>query len=113
MTSEELMRVAIESLARGNPEPYETALHDNVTWRAPAPPDEPESDGVRLGRDSVVELLDKTAQAMADFHAQWHARDIVSRGDIVWGSFDSEDGAEHLVRWRMQDGKIIHARTFR
>jgi hypothetical protein len=111
MTSEELMRTAIEALGRGDAAPYEAALHDNVIWRSAREPD-PDSDG--QGRENVTVLLEKIASATTDFRRHWHARDIVSRGDIVWGLFDAEDSetAEMLVRWRMQDGKIVYAQTF-
>src|SRR5262249_42862676 len=114
MTStEDLMRTAIEALGRGDAAPYEAALHDNVVWRSAREPD-PDSDGTHQGRQNVVAQLEKIAAATADFRRQWHARHIVSRGDIVWGLFDSEDSdtAEMLVRWRMQDGKIVYAQTF-
>ncbi len=110
---EELMKTAIEALGRGDAAPYEAALHDNVVWRSAREPD-PQSDGTHQGRENVAALLEKIATATTDFRRQWHARDIVSRGDIVWGLFDAEDSdsTEMLVRWRMQDGKIVYAQTF-
>ncbi len=110
-SSEDLMRTAIEALGRGDAAPYEAALHDDVIWRSARAP-APDADG--QGRETVTALLEKIASATTDFRRQWHARDIVSRGDIVWGLFDAEDGEtpELLVRWRMQDGKIVYAQTF-
>jgi ketosteroid isomerase-like protein len=109
------MKQAVEALGRGDAAPYEAVLHDNVVWRSPAFDVDPDADGVRLGRDSVSALLEKIAEATADFSAQWRARDIVSRGDIVWGVFGNDNAPGNsgmMVRWRMQDGKIIHAQTF-
>ncbi len=107
MFSKELMKQAVEALSRGDATPYEAVLHEDVVWCAP-------DSAMHQGREEVAALLKKIADATA---APCLAREIVSRGEVVWGMFDAArddaTGATSvLVRWRLRDGKIVHAQTF-
>ena len=128
MTPEEdLMKTVIEAWGQADVRPVFSALDDNVTWiSAAARWDERlRSGGIHRGRGNVIALLSKISTAF--FNHACTTKEIVSRGEIVWGLFQvasiyaaPSDGyvvrrpvnLEMALRWRIRSGRIIDAQTF-
>jgi ketosteroid isomerase-like protein len=119
------MKTVVEAWGKGDISPARAALDDDVVWISAATDwdNRLRSGGVHRGRASVIALLSKIATGY--FNVACKAKEIVSKGDIVWGLFDFRaryvgDGdqpdrmvaTEMAFRWRVHDGKIVEAQTF-
>ena len=125
MTSEQLMKTAIEAWGQGDLDPLRAVLDDDIVWISASAEwdDRLHSGGVQRGRASVIALLAKVATAFIP--SGCIAKEIVSQGEIVWGlfavrgsSFGGREEAnktvvtELAIRWRVRDGKVIEHQAF-
>jgi len=128
MTPEEqLMKTVIEAWGEADVGPVREALDENVIWKSASSCDNGtfRFGGVYLGRANVLTLLSTLSTSY--FFRRYVAKEIVSRGEIVWGLFDV-DGSyvppgvheierkliqfEIAFRWRIHNGKILEAQSF-
>jgi len=126
-SSEQLMKDVVEAWGRADLAPFKAAVHDDIVWRSAATTwnDRLRSGGVHRGKPAVMALLSKISTAFFNTHST--AREIVSKGEIVWGLFDYEAvyrpvgepdrPARHVqfetaYRMRIHDGKIIEWQSF-
>lgn len=127
MTQEErLMKDVVEAWGRADIGPIFAALDDNVVWKSASTGGEGRFrfGGEYRGRQSVVALLSKISTAY--FFSRYETKEVVSKGDVVWGLFVSHGTyspvgerkpavpfvLEQAMRWRIRDGKIVEAQTF-
>ena len=125
MTSEQLMKNAIEAWGRGDLGPLRAAIDDDIVWISASTEwdDRLRSGGVHRGRASVIALLSKVATAFIP--SACTAKEIVSSGEIVWGVFgisgrnlggredaDKTIASELAIRWRVRDGKVLEHQAF-
>jgi ketosteroid isomerase-like protein len=122
---EELMRVVTAAFETGDLRPLLSAVHPEIVWKAASPHTSLfRFGGVHHRREGV---LDVTAQIAMDYvFRKFKPREIVAKGDIVWGLFEVEAVFEFqngkpgpkpveleiAIRWRLKDGKIIEHQAF-
>jgi ketosteroid isomerase-like protein len=122
---EELMRVVTAAFEAGDLRPLLSAVHKDIVWKAASPRTNLfRFGGVHQKREGV---LDVTAQIAMDYvFRRFKPREILARGDVVWGLFDVEADFEFqsgkpgpkpvrleiAIRWRLKDGKIIEHQAF-
>ena len=121
------MKTVIEAWGEADLAPVRRALDANVVWRSASSCDGGafRFGGVYRGRDNVIELLSTLSTSY--FFREYTAKEIVSKGEIVWGLFDvrgsylpssrrGEDGRpiafETAFRWRIRGGRILEAQSF-
>jgi ketosteroid isomerase-like protein len=122
-----LMKTVVEAWGQADLEPVRAALDENVVWKSASTCKDGvfRFGGVYRGKSNVLALL---ALLSANYFFQRYTmKEIISRGEIVWGLFDT-DGAyiptggsdedrkpihfETAFRWRIRDGKILEAQSF-
>jgi len=122
---EELMRVVTAAFAEGDLRPLLDAVHKDIVWKASSPDSSLfRFGGVHKRRTGVMEV---TGELAAEYiFSRMDPKEIVSKGDLVWGLFDVEIkhkpvGDERVypvvrlemaIRWRMKDGKVIEHQAF-
>jgi ketosteroid isomerase-like protein len=121
------MKTVVEAWGQADLDPVRAALDDDVVWKSASTCKDGvfRFGGVYRGKSSVLALL---ALLSTNYFFQRYAmKEIISRGDIVWGLFDT-DGVfiptggrdedrrpirfETAFRWRIRDGKILEAQSF-
>lgn len=122
---EELMRVVATAFGAGDLRPLLAAVHKDIVWKAASPHTNLfRFGGVHQKREGV---MDVTAQIAMDYaFRSFKPREIIAKGDVVWGLFDVEADSEYrggksppkpvkldiAIRWRLKDGKIIEHQAF-
>ena len=133
---EELMRVVVAAFEEGDLKPLLGAVHKDIVWKAASPHTNLfRFGGVHHTREGV---MDVTAQIAMDYvFRSFKPREIVAKGDVVWGLFEVEADFEFesgkpgqglkqrsdrpeirpvkldiAIRWRLKDGKIIEHQAF-
>jgi len=120
------MKDALEAFGRADVGPIFAALDDNVVWKSAALETRSKFrfGGEYRGRENVVALLSKISTAY--FFSECETREVVSKGEIVWGHFlfrgrYAPVGTDRIplpivlemaLRWRIRDGRIVEAQTF-
>jgi ketosteroid isomerase-like protein len=125
--AEELMRRVAEAFERADLRPLFDAIDgEKIVWKSGSVREGPFRFGGRYAkREGVVEL---TSQLAAAYRFRYFTpKEIVSKGDVVWGLFDvagdflaNGDGAgearpfrfECAIRWRLQNSRIVEHQTF-
>ncbi|MDR3485285.1 MAG: nuclear transport factor 2 family protein [Bradyrhizobium sp.] len=122
---EELMRVVSAAFAEGDLRPLFSAVHRDIVWKAASP-------HVNLFRFGGVHerrtgVMNVTGEISSEYiFRRLDPKEIVAKGDVVWGLFDAEIkyqpvGNKHTyddiqlefaIRWRIKDGKIIEHQAF-
>lgn len=120
-----LMRAVAEGFEQADLTPLLDSVSDDIVWKsAVTTPGWFRFGGVYRGRSGVVQLTAQLATAYL-FH-RLRPRDIVAKGDTVWGAF--EVAADYLpdrtssfsrpiafdcaFRWRLRRGKIVEHQGF-
>lgn len=122
---EKLMRVVTAAFGAGDLRPLLAAVHKDIVWKAASPHTNLfRFGGVHQKREGV---MDVTAQIAMDYaFRSFKPREIVAKGDVVWGLFDVEADSEYrggkalpkpvkldiAIRWQLKDGKIIEHQAF-
>ena len=121
------MKSCMEAWGLADAGPVTAALHDDVVWiSANAQWDDRLcSGGVYRGRALAIAQLSKLSTAY--FIKTCTAKEVVSKGEIVWGIFQMTGtyapvsrpdtvpksvNWELAMRWRVRDGKILDAQAF-
>jgi ketosteroid isomerase-like protein len=122
---EELMRVVTAAFAVGDMRPLLAAVHKDIVWKASSPNANLfRFGGVHERRTGVMEVTGKLASEYV--FRRLDAKEIVAKGDMVWGLFDVELRYqpvgnkrsypdlefEMAIRWRLKDGKVIEHQAF-
>ena len=122
---EKLMRVVIAAFAVGDLRPLIAAIHKDIVWKTGAPHDHLfRFGGIHQRRAGVMEVTGEIASEYV--FRRLEPREIIAKGDIVWGLFDAEVKYQPVgdtrvypllqldiaIRWRVQDGKIIEHQAF-
>jgi hypothetical protein len=126
MAPEELMESVTRAFGKADLRPLFEALHHEIIWRPASGPNGPfRFSGEFHSVVGVQEVLSKLFTRYV--FKRLDAREIVAKGETVWGLFDAEvdclpltdDGQpprripfEIAIRWRLKDGKIIEHRGF-
>jgi ketosteroid isomerase-like protein len=128
MTPEEqLMKTCMEAWGQADNAPVAGALHDDVVWISANERWDARirSGGIYKGRAFAIEQLSKLSTAY--FNTRCVAKEIVSRGEVVWGIFQVTStytpvgslkivrrpvNWEMAMRWRVRNGKILEAQAF-
>ena len=127
MTAEEqFMKTVVEAWGHADMRPVFDALDENVVWKSASTVDDGRFrfGGEHRGRDNVLALLSKISTAY--FFSEYETKEIVSKGEIVWGLFRAKGNyapvtgeqppmrleLDTAMRWRVRNGKIIEAQTF-
>ena len=122
---EELMRVVAAAVEAGDLRPLLCAVHKDIVWKAASP----HSNLFRFGgvHQKRGGVMDVTAQIAMDYtFRSFKPREIIAKGDVVWGLFDVEADFEYrggnsrpkpvkldiAIRWQLKDGKIIEHQAF-
>ena len=125
--SEQLMKTVIEAWGEADVGPVRDALDENVVWKSGSSCDDNGFvfGGEYRGRDNVIALLSRLSTKY--FFQRYVAREIISKGEIVWGLFDVSGtylpssgrrqdrkaiNFESAFRWRLRNGKILEAQSF-
>lgn len=122
---EQLMRHVVAAFGDGDLRPLMAAIHKDIVWKAASPHTRLfRFGGVHEKREGV---MDVTAQiAMEYTFRSFTPREIIARGDVVWGLFEVEAVYEFqtggpspktvkldiAIRWRLKDGKILEHQAF-
>ena len=122
---EELMRVVTAAFGAGDLRPLLAVVHKDIVWKAASPHTNLfRFGGVHRKREGV---MDVTAQIAMDYaFRSFNPREIIAKGDVVWGLFEVEADSEYrngkfgpkpgkldiAIRWRLKDGKIIEHQAF-
>jgi ketosteroid isomerase-like protein len=122
---EELMRVVAAAIEASDLRPLLAAVHKDIVWKAASPYTNLfRFGGVHQKREGV---MDVTAQIAMDYtFRSFKPREIITKGDVVWGLFDVEADFEYrsgkagpkpvrldiAIRWQLKDGKIIEHQAF-
>ena len=121
------MKTVLEAWGQADLGPAHRALDDNIVWKSASSCEGGtfRFGGVYRGRKSVETLL--ATLSTAYFFRRYSAKEIISKGEIVWGLFDVcgsyvSPGSpilnrrpiemESAFRWRIRDGKILEAQSF-
>jgi ketosteroid isomerase-like protein len=127
MTPEEqFMKFVVEAWGHADMRPVFDALDENVVWKSASTFDDGtfRFGGEHHGRANVIALLSKISTAY--FFKEYETKEVVSKGEIVWGLFvvkgryaplGSGMASQPLLfdtamRWRVRGGKILEAQTF-
>jgi ketosteroid isomerase-like protein len=128
MTAEEhLMKTVVEAWGQADGGPAREAIDENIVWKSAASYEGTtfRFGGVYKGKANVIALLAKLSTQY--FFQRYDAKEIISKGEIVWGLFDvygsyrptgvytqahKPINFETAFRWRIRDGKIAEAQTF-
>lgn len=122
---EKLMRVVTSAFAVGDLRPLFAAVHSDIVWKTASP-------HVNLFRFAGVHerragVMEVTGQIASEYiFRRLDPKEIVAKGDVVWGLFDVEIkyqpvGDKHpyepiqldiAMRWRIKDGMIIEHQAF-
>ena len=125
--AEQLMKYILEAWGEADLAPVREALDENVVWKSGSSCDRSAFGfgGEYRGRDNVLALLSSLSTKY--FFQRYMAREIISKGEIVWGLFDVYGSFfpiggnerdrktikfESAFRWRIRDGKILEAQSF-
>jgi ketosteroid isomerase-like protein len=117
----------MEAWGQADAGPVSAAFHDDIVWISANASwdDRIRSGGVYKGRALALAQLSKLATAY--FNTSCVAKEIVSKGEVVWGIFqmtsiyapvDQPDAPrkpvswEMATRWRVRHGKIMDAQAF-
>ena len=94
---EELMRVVTAAFEAGDLRPLLAAVHKDIVWKAASPYTNLfRFGGVHQKREGV---MDVTAQIAMDYtFRSFKPREIIAKGDVVWGLFDVEADFEFAKR---------------
>jgi hypothetical protein len=124
---ENLMSEIVEAWGDGDLRPLLAMIHNEIVWHSAAPEWDQRlrSGGTHKGRTNVVALFSELSTAY--FNRRCRTSEVLSRGNVVWGRFTVEGHYipsklasvvrpkplewEILLRWRIEQGKIIYART--
>ena len=120
--------IAMRKIARGFEQadlrPLFDVIAENVVWKSGSTVRGPFLfGGTYAGRLGVLEV---TAEISAGYvFRRFMPKEIVSKGDIVWGLFQVEGDYmprggrprkpfqfECAIRWRMRDGKVVEHQSF-
>lgn len=125
--AEQLMKTLVEAWGQADLGPIRDALDENIVWKSAST----FNDGVfcvggeRKGKAEVLALLSRVS--INYYFQRYVAKEIVSKGEIVWGLFDAygnyipSGGSrparkpiafETAFRWRVRNGKILESQTF-
>ncbi|MBV8976976.1 MAG: nuclear transport factor 2 family protein [Alphaproteobacteria bacterium] len=121
------MKTVLEAWGEADLEPARAALDDAVVWKSASTYAQGvfSFGGVYSGKANVIALLSKISTTY--YFRSCRAKEIVSRGERVWGLFDCEGSFipvhggeaerrpiafEIAFRWRIRDGRILEAQTF-
>ena len=126
MAPEELMESVTRAFGKADLRPLFESLHHEVVWKSASDLNGPfRFSGEYHSVVGVQEVLSKLFTRYV--FKRLDAKEIVAKGDTVWGLFDAEvdclplaDSSqpprripfEMAVRWRIKDGKIIEHRAF-
>lgn len=126
-SAEELMRNVLESWGKADVRPFLDALDENIVWRSA------DTTGAATGRrfggryDGRAGILEHLSQLSTTyFFESCEAKEIISRGEIVWGLFvvrgsyapNGPKGVrkpfafDTAYRFRVRDGKILEGQAF-
>lgn len=121
------MKTVVEAWGQADLEPVRAALDQNVVWNSASTCKDGDFrfGGIYRGKSNVLALL---ALLSANyFFERYTTKEIISRGEIVWGLFDTAGAYiptggndqdrrpihfETAFRWRIRDGKILEAQSF-
>lgn len=126
-SAEQLMKTVIEAWGEADLAPVLDALDENIVWKSASSYEGSEFvfGGEYRGRENVIALLSRLSTKY--FFRRYTAKEIVSKGEIVWGLFDVRGSylppggctqdrkiivLESAFRWRIRDGKILEAQSF-
>lgn len=122
---EALMRVVTAAFAVGDLRPLTMAIHKDIVWKTAAPHDHIfRFGGVHQRRMGVMEVTGEIASEY--MFRRLEPREIIAKGDVVWGLFDAEIKYQPVgdkrvypdlkldmaIRWQLKDGKIIEHQAF-
>ena len=126
MTPEDLMKRVAEGIGQADWRPFLEALHHEIVWKSASRANEPfVFGGDYRNVQGVQEVMSKLLTNYV--YRRFDAKEIVAKGDAVWGLFDVEVdyvpslanslrpqsiGIEMALRWRLKDGKIIEHQAF-
>src|SRR5476651_1012194 len=87
-SAEQLMKTVIEAWGEADLVPVREALDENVVWKSASScaGNEFVFGGDYRGRDNVIALLSRLSTKY--FFQRYAAKEIISKGEIVWGLFD-------------------------
>jgi ketosteroid isomerase-like protein len=123
--AELLMKTVVEAWGRADLGPVREVLDESIVWKSASTSEGGvfRFGGVYKGKAEVIALLSKLSTNY--FFRGYTAKEIISKGEIVWGLFDSHGSyipaggrtrksiiLETAFRWRIRDGKIVEAQTF-
>jgi ketosteroid isomerase-like protein len=125
MDAEALMRKVAAAFEKGDLKPLMESIHPGIVWKsASGDTNLFRFAGPHRDRSGV---LDVTAKIAMEYTFQrFHPREIIAKGDVVWGLFDAEVSyqpfnlgearkmatMEIAIRWQLKDGKIIEHQAF-
>ena len=121
------MKDVVEAWGRADIRPLFDALDENIVWKSAALAGQGMfrvGGGEFHGREHVIALLSKVSTAY--FFSEYETREVVSKGDVVWGHFVARGSYapvggsrspapivfETAMRWRVRNGKIVEAQSF-
>ncbi|MGD0192037.1 MAG: nuclear transport factor 2 family protein [Rhizomicrobium sp.] len=119
------MKTVVEAWGQADFGPIRDAIDDNIIWKSASIGQGAafRFGGVYNGKVEVMTLLSELSANY--FFQRYTAKEIISKGDIVWGLFDSYGNyipsggrkrksitLETVFRWRIRGGKIVEAQTF-
>ena len=123
--AETLMRKVCAAFEKGDLQPLLDSLHPEIVWKAAST--QPGLFRFSGKYEHRAGVRDVTSQIAMDytFH-RFSPREIVAKGDVVWGLFDAEIGyqpragkdtskhaiLEIAIRWQLKDGKILEHQAF-
>ena len=122
---EKLMRVVTAAFAQGDLRPLLAAVHKDIVWTASTADDRLfRFGGVHERRAGVMEVTGELASEY--IFQRMEPKEIIVKGDVVWGLFDVELKYQPVgnkrvypviqldmaIRWRLQDGKVIAHQAF-
>ena len=125
MDGPRLMREVVAGFEKSDMGPLLAAMHDEIVWKSARRYDALfHSSGEYKTRARVIELLTDLFQNYT-FH-RFEPKEIIANGDVVWGQFDVDlsfepKGSgivskyvdlEMVIRWRLQEDKIIEHHSF-
>lgn len=120
------MRRLAEAFELADLRPLFDAIDDNVVWKSAATtPGVFRFGGTYTNRAGVVQVMSQIASAYSI--RRFQPKEIITRGNVVWGWFDVEADYrpgpgmsgiarrvefEAAVRWRLKSGKIVEHQAF-
>ena len=125
MDAEALMRRVAAAFEKGELQPLMESIHPDIVWKSAS------NDtglfrfaGPHRDRSGVLDVTAKIA--MEYTFLRFRPREVIAKGDVVWGLFDAEvsyqpfnlgearktAAMEIAIRWQLKDGKIIEHQAF-